>query len=128
MKLVLILLGMLLAQPVWAEWEKWRTVETATYFWNPARVRKTDEGRRVWTMTSYQKGMATHGSEMILYEFDCDGERERILAWFKYSGPNGTGTRYDIADFGPEVTRWKVIPPAATIEPLLNAVCKLPLE
>ena len=133
MKRLLILL-MLVSQPVWAGWVKLSEVgsgtETAyTSYFDPATVRKTPNGRRVWGLKSFaqpqQGSRGTYQSEKLLYEFDCNGERLRVLQWTEYSDPTGDGemrgTRND-----PE--QWIVVYPGSIGETRLKAACSVPLK
>ena len=136
MRLVLILLGMLLAQPVWAEWLRLGETSSDTgrekafaYYFDPATVRKTPNGRRAWAMWSYvqiQDGsFGKYQTSKILYEFDCADERSRILQLTFTSGPMGTGESvFSEAEPG----HWLIPTPRSINEGALKAVCKVRLK
>ena len=129
----LLILLMLVSQSAWAGWE---VVDSggseATFFtryWDPATVRKTADGRRAWVMNAYEQIQTQSGraylSQKILFEYDCRGERYRMLQWTEYSGPMGGGQ--DVAR-GDEPDRWKVVSPDSIGEAQLQAVCKVRLK
>jgi len=133
MRLVLITLGLLLAQPVWAGWVVMGVGgEGATdvvIFGDPATVRKTANGRRVWMMWSYDKPQpnsvgGTYQSTKNLEEFDCAGERFRTLQSILHSDKFGRGP---MVAFDNDLGPWIVVPPGSLAVDLLQAACKLPL-
>jgi hypothetical protein len=135
MRLVLILLGMLLAQPVWAEWLRLgETNGTSSeiafaYYFDPATVRKTPNGRRAWAMWSYEQiqdgSFGRHQTKKILYEFDCAEERLRVLQLSFTSGPMGIGESvFSEAEPAP----WIAPSPSTINEGTLKAVCKVRLK
>ena len=130
MKRLLILL-MLVSQPVWAGWVEWgRTEGGQTIFYDdPATLRKTANGRRIWMMVTYDspntQGGVTHRSGRWLYEFDCAGERARGLQQELFSGPILGGSSVFEAQ-GPG--NWEVPAPRTFAENHLKAVCRMPLK
>jgi len=126
----LLLLLMLVSQPVWAEWVAMGTTRGGTnYYWDPATVRKTAEGRRVWMIYSSEQPQTDLGtayrSSRWLEEFDCVGERTRALQWTTYSGPMLGGTSVNQwSGPGP----WQFIPPNSVGDHQLQYVCKAPLK
>jgi hypothetical protein len=134
MKRLLILL-MLVSQPAWAEWVRigsWdggKDGGKATFYIDPATVRKTANGRRAWSMRSHEQpfavGFTSHQSAKTLDEFDCAGERYRKLQSSWYSGPMGTGQSVWSSD---EPDRWTVVIPESIAEIQLQAACSVPLK
>jgi hypothetical protein len=133
MRLVLILLGMLLAQPALAAWASLGRSNQGqndfTQYIDPETIRKTANGRRAWTMTSYEQTQtspfAEYRSIKTLMEFDCTGERTRPLQVAFYSGPMGTGISV-LSDDDPG--RWSFESPGSVGETRLKVVCKRPLK
>jgi hypothetical protein len=135
MRLVLILLGLLLAKPVWAEWVRVGTggegAGASVIYVDPATVRKTPDGRRAWTMLSYDKpqpdrvGGGTFQSSKTLWEFDCAGERKRILQFTWHSGQMAAGQVVVAID---SLSNWTFVSPGSIDEVELQAVCSVPLK
>jgi hypothetical protein len=85
MRTVLILLGLLLAQPSWAAWVQVKTLNdgATTYYIDPALVRKTIDGRRTWLLISYSNepprvlrrlvGLSAHACGTACAVLTCPG-------------------------------------------------------
>ena len=131
MKRLLILL-MLVSQPAWAEWVEMGTTgkgaRARTHYMDPSTLRKTADGRRVWTMDSWEQSQTnssgTFQSVKILWEFDCAGDRFRLLQEVLYSGPEGGGKM--VAQFNP--SGWQFVIPDSFGENRFKAVCSMPLK
>jgi len=85
MKAGLLSLGLLLAQPVWAEWVRVAGTKKYTAYIDPLAVRKTANGRRAWLMDSFEqphtnKVNNVYQSLKRLHEYDCTGEQTENLA------------------------------------------------
>ena len=134
MRAVLILLGLLLAQPVWAGWVELGSANSQQYgrmtiYFDPATVRKTAEGRRVWFMHDLDRQRAlpsgtVYQSQRVLYEFDCTEERYRTLQETHYSAPMLTGLV--VGTWSGQPT-WKFIEPGTATKSLIEAACKASL-
>ena len=133
MKRLLILL-MLVSQPVWAEWVRLGQANTGapdsfTHYLDPATVRKTSNGRRAWTMTSFEKPQTFFGKTYLSMqqhlEFDCVGERVRSLQTALNASKTGDGKLVESSN---EPTSWNVSPPGSVYETQLKAVCRMPLK
>jgi hypothetical protein len=125
MKRLLILL-MLVSQPAWAEWVKLRTEGPNTYYWDPERVQKTDEGRMAWMLRSRKPEPELITSTLSLWEFDCLKWRGRLLAASHYGGPMVTGERISVNTLNPG--RFIAVFPGDDEEQLIKTVCKVPLK
>ena len=99
MRTVLILLGLLLAHPVWAvEWTRFYKNNEIAQYVDYESIRKTSNGRRMWILSDYKsaqtyylRGGFKYLSDARLDEFDCVGERRRLLSVYYYSGVMGNG-------------------------------------
>jgi hypothetical protein len=129
MRTVLILLGLLLSQPAWAEWvklsEEKATMDGVDYinYWDPATLRKTPNGRRAWTMANFDSApkSSTARSLRTLTEYDCTAERLRILQQTAYSGEMLTGeTVQSINNPNP----WSYVAPGTVGAMELSVFCK----
>jgi hypothetical protein len=79
-------------------------------------------------MVSYQRpqavGRSILQSMVALYEFDCAGERLRVLQGRSYSGPMGGGPESPAAF----PSDWGFAPPKSLAELKLKTVCRMPLK
>ena len=130
MKRLLILL-MLVSQPAWAEWVKLMESEggrTIRYI-DPATLRKTADGRRVWVMWTHDSPKThegtTHRSNRELIEIDCSGERERLLQVEFFSGLVLGGS--SVAKWN-GTSKWAVPAPNTWNDDRLKFVCRMPLR
>ena len=137
-RVIAAVLGMLLAQPVWAQWvevgTEWVELGTGdrgkiTFYIDQTTIRKSDGRRRAWTMHSFEQPptglLIVHQSTKTLDEFDCAGERSRNLQSLGYSGPMGTG---QVVWSNDDADRWTVVSPGSQRESLLRAACSMPLK
>ncbi len=130
MKQLLILL-MLVSQPAWADWvEMGQTLEGRDiYYVDPATLRKTADGRRLWTMATHDSPQTHQGvpyrSARELIEFDCAGERSRLLQQAFFSGPMLEGTSvYLWSGLGP----WQFVAPQSVGELRFKTACRMRLK
>jgi hypothetical protein len=52
-RVIVAVLGLLLAQPVWAQWVGIVSVNDSSLYHDPSTVRKTLTGRTIWELTDY---------------------------------------------------------------------------
>jgi hypothetical protein len=123
------MLGLMLAQPVLAEWIQTGQGSSATAYFDPATVRTTANGRRAWTMLSHRQpttiGRMIYQSIKEVREFDCDGERVRTLQITFFPDPMGEGISLDTED---NPSSWRFPSPNSIGATQLAAVCKAPLK
>ena len=139
-RLIAAVLGMLLAQPVWAQWVEvdtdWVDLGTGhrgkiTFYIDQITIRKSESGRQAWTMYSFEQPptgfflMLVFQSVKQLDEFDCAGERWKRLQSLGYSGPLGTG---QVVWSNDDADPWTVVSPWSQRESLLRAACSVPLK
>ena len=83
MRLVLCLLQALAAAPAWAGWVKVSDATDGTFrtYIDPATLRVSGDLRRIWILNN-EKVPKQNGefSSRNLQEYDCKGDRMRILA------------------------------------------------
>jgi hypothetical protein len=125
MRVVLTLLLLVAATPVWAEWVKFfPTNADAIYIWyfDPASVHKDGNLRQVWTMEDLpQSDRFGALSYRQLLQLDCEQKRRRLLKYYFLEGHMGTGKV--LVEIPVQVT-WKYIaPPDALHETLLKIAC-----
>ena len=78
-----------------ADWiQVGRSVE-ATISYDKETVRKSDAGVKLWVLTNFASMELLEGksyqSAKTHFEYDCIGERYRVVATIFYELPNGTG-------------------------------------
>ena len=91
-KAIVLSLMLLTMSPAWADWVNTDSTDDATYYMDPATVRKDGNLRSAWTLQDYKERQS--GGEMSArgrMEFDCKNKRFRVLSVISYSGPMGTG-------------------------------------
>ena len=91
-KAIVLALMLLTMSPAWADWVNTDSTDDATYYMDPATVRKDGNLRSAWTLQDYKERQI--GGEMSArgrMEFDCKNKRFRVLSVISYSGPMGTG-------------------------------------
>jgi hypothetical protein len=114
-KLCSILLGMMLTQPVWAEWTVTGTMSDKsigewTSYADLASISKTDNGRKMFVLWDYKlpqgdpKNKSQYKSEKALEEYDCSSKRLRSLTDTIYSGQMGSGK---VVDSNTNPSEWK---------------------
>ena len=127
----LLILLMMVSQPAWAEWDLLGQTpggKDITYI-DPATLRKTVDGRRVWTMSTHDspqthRGM-TYRSVRQLIEYDCAGERTRVLQQELFSGLMLEGASvYRSTGIG----AWEYPAPSTGNDQELKVVCRMPLK
>jgi hypothetical protein len=108
MRLIWVLLvGMLLAQPVWAEWTKIDFIDREadglfagnfTVYVNYASIRKSNNGqtRIMWFLWDYEYpqklwNKVDYKSTTFLDEYDCERKQYRDIGSFYYSERMGGG-------------------------------------
>ena len=132
MKRLLILL-MLVSQPAWAEWVIVGSApggsDAFTHYIDPATLRKTPNGRRVWTLNDYEQPQTdrsgSYRSTLLVNEFDCAGERSRFLQGSAFSGQMGAGS---VVGFDNSPGQWSIVAPGSIGDITLKAVCRMPLK
>jgi hypothetical protein len=139
-RVIVAVLGMLLAQPAWAQWVEvdtdWVELGTGdrgkiTFYIDQTTIRKSDSGRQAWTMHSFEQPPTgffltlMYQSVKQLDEFDCAGERSKNMQSLGYSGPMGTG---QVVWSNDDADRWTVVSPGSHRESLLRAACSVPLK
>ena len=128
-KLPTLFLGLLLAQPVWAEWTELGAPDGLTHYMDHETVRKTESGRRAWFLYNFKAARElqpkkTFLSSTVLMEFDCSGERYRGLQWTAYSGNMGQG---NVVSAGSDVSGWEVVTPNTIAVKQALAACAVSL-
>ena len=80
------------APPARAAWVKVGETDDSVYYFDPATILKMGQLRRVWTLSDLKNREADgQMSRRALDEFDCAGERYRIISMSGHSEPMAGG-------------------------------------
>ena len=121
MRLLICLILVLVTAPAWAAWEKAASSDKGIFYIDPATIRKNGDLREVWQMEDFKTKRPDGAmSARILREFDCKGERVRVLESSEHTGEKATGkTLKSKSDAG----KWGHIPPSTVIAVISKTVC-----
>jgi len=105
----------------WAEWLKIGNIDSATFYIDPATVRKDGNFRKVWEIidlkTRDKNGELSYRMRM---EYDCKEERARILSATSHSQAMASGKELtSVIGNG----QWNDLPPDSNSETTLKIVC-----
>ena len=91
MRVVLAVLLMLAAAPAWAEWVEFGSTAEGVQYVDPGTIRKDGGLRSVWALIDLiARGKIGELSRRAQWEFDCERQRFRLLAFSSHSGPMAT--------------------------------------
>ena len=122
-KKAVLLALMLVTGSAWAEWVNVGGSNMFNSYIDPATIRKDGNLRKVWSIQDlkqrYKNGeMSRRAKE----EYDCQGERSRLLSLSFHSEPMAGGTTLSSNNFeNPD--HWTQIPPDSAGEIILKIVC-----
>jgi hypothetical protein len=84
-------------------------------------IREAGSYRRAWVLMEPSIPFPSGArSSITLREFDCDGERERLLSFTAYAGPGGTGK---VLGSDSEGGDWDYINPGSIMGSVSDLVC-----
>ena len=123
--LVLLLFGLWLSSPARADWTKFDSVETGTYYLDMDTVKKSGYIRSFWSILDYRLPQKTsrgmhYQSTRTHMEIDCRQKTVHILSFSIHSGPMLTG---EVIDTQGVMRDWQSIPPDTPLEKLHRVVC-----
>lgn len=122
MRKVLCILLTLVAAPAWAEWVHLEANETGNFYIDPVTIRKDGNMRRVWGLLDLkQRGKDGEMSRRYLKEYDCKGDRDRLLSASMHSELMGGGT---VLLSWNGAYEWDHIPPGTVAATILKLACK----
>ncbi|MBK9520503.1 MAG: hypothetical protein IPO13_02585 [Rhodocyclaceae bacterium] len=121
MKKILLVYLLIASNLAFADWIKLSDNDDATVYIDLTTLRKDGNLRTVWQLHDEMKA-SNDGtlSSRILWEYDCNGERVRMLSASGYSGPKATGKK--LYTFY-KTTEWRDIAPETMGQNGLKAVC-----
>ncbi|WP_298924522.1 surface-adhesin E family protein [uncultured Ramlibacter sp.] len=107
-----------------AGWTRVGQDEGGSDYYDPSSVKQIKGIARLWEMSDMSKPLEAGGdafrSMKAQVEYDCSGERRRMLHMVLYRGQMGNGTSSSM----PAEQQWKPIVPGTTGARTLAAVCK----
>jgi hypothetical protein len=122
-KSFLLPLLLLATGSAWAGWERVGESDTGIFYVDRATIRKDGNLRRMWSVEDLkQRNESGAMSRRLRYEYDCKGERSRILALSTHTEPMADGKTLYITT-GDLNESWDEIPPGSAIEKLLATAC-----
>ena len=100
-----------------------RSVE-ATISYDKASIKKSTAGVKLWTLTNFASVEVMNGhsyrSAKGQFEFDCPGERYRVVATIYYEMSNGAGKVIESTSL---VEQWNPVAPKTMANILLDVAC-----
>ena len=120
----LLIAAMLLgAAPAWAEWVPHAHNERASFYYDPATIKRNGTLRRVWTLINQNEpDKAGAWSRRAFHEYDCKEDRSRFLSISTFSEKMANGKLIGQADYSDD--SWTYIAPGTIDDSLLKIVCK----
>jgi hypothetical protein len=88
-------------------------------------VRIVNSYRRAWVMLDYNKNETAMRSAKMLWEVDCAGERNRVIAYYAYSGQMGAGESVGSSDQSGE---WRYLAPGTSGDTVAKRICNAPVR
>ena len=122
---MLVLLGLLATGRAQADWTKFDSVETGTYYLDLDTVKKSGYIRSFWSILDYRLPQKTsrgmhYQSTRTHMEIDCRQKTVHILSFSMHAGPMLAG---EVIDTQGIMRDWQSIPPDTPLEKLHRAVC-----
>ncbi len=123
--LMLVLLGLLASGRAQADWTKFDSVETGTYYLDMDTVKKSGYIRSFWSILDYRlpqkssRGMHYQSTRTHM-EIDCRQKTVHILSFSMHAGPMLAG---EVIDTQGIMRDWQSIPPDTPLEKLHKVVC-----
>lgn len=107
-----------------AAWIEVNRDETTTDYLDPTTIRKAGNMVKMWSLTDYKTAQVADGKPYISSrqqnEYDCKGERVRILSLSAHSGNMAGGETVFV---GTDPSKWVPIAPGAIMETLWKIAC-----
>jgi hypothetical protein len=123
--LMLALLGLMASGRAQADWTKFDSVETGTYYLDMDTVKKSGYIRSFWSILDYRLPQKTsrglhYQSTRTHMEIDCRQKTVHILSFSMHAGPMLAG---EVIDTQGIMRDWQSIPPDTPLEKLHRVVC-----
>jgi hypothetical protein len=126
MKPYLLLIFMLIANPVWAEWTKASAGEGIDFYIDLDTIRVDGSKRKVWQLMNFSTPQNLNGFEFssirIRGEYDCKEDKSRVLAVTSFPKQFAGGIPIQTSE---EISNWKDLAPSSTGWDSLKMACKV---
>ena len=121
-KSFLLLATVLVTGSAWSEWVKvGESINGSSFYIDLETIRKDGNQRKVWSVRDFkQRDNNGQMSSRSRDEFDCKGERQRMLSLTTHDEPM---TRGKTLLSGQVNGDWADIPPGTVVETILKIVC-----
>ena len=109
-RLLLIALLSLSSGPAYGEWVLFSETQTGlTVYVDPDTIRREGDLVKMWQLLDYKTIQTVAGDSFLSSktqsEYDCAGERLRLLEFMNFSGNMGSG-RQDVVSIVPDEKTW----------------------
>ena len=123
--LMLLLLSLWISGTARADWTKFDSVDTGTYYLDLDTVKKSGYIRSFWSILDYRLPQKTsrgmhYQSTRTHMEIDCRQKTVHILSFSMHAGPMLGG---EVIDTQGIMRDWQSIPPDTPLEKLHRVVC-----
>jgi hypothetical protein len=126
-RLLLIALLSLSSGPAYAEWVLFSETQTGlTVYVDPDTIRREGDLVKMWQLLDYKTIQTVAGDSFLSSktqsEYDCAGERMRVLEFMNFSGNMGSGSDNVVSIVADEKT-WIPIVPESPGKRLWKVAC-----
>ncbi len=123
-KAILLLLLTMASQGAMAAWTEIGDNSDFTVYADFSTIRKFNNMARMWSMYDYKQAPASDGfayrSTKFQYEFDCQNNQARMLAFSLHSENMGEGA---VVYSDSKVGKWETVIPGSVNEARWKAIC-----
>ena len=124
MRVVLTLLLLIAVSPARADWVGVSETDTTVLYVDPSTIRKDGHLRKVWVLSNLkQRDTTGELSRRALDEYDCAGERRRLLSISTHAEPMAAGQILLYGNTSGVAGEWNYIPPGTSFYHVLKFVC-----
>jgi hypothetical protein len=106
-------------------WVPFSRPEHATFYYDPATIRKAGNKVKMWTLTDFKTALTGSGKAYMSgksqMEFDCKEEQSRLLYLSTHSGPMGGG---EVVSTFSDPGKWEPVGPGTIGEEEWKLACK----
>jgi len=122
---LIVVVMLMLSTSAWAEWTHVNDDDTFVLYADMATIRTAGNTVKMWTLVDFKTAKGSTGqaylSHKSQWEYDCAGERLRLLYISWHSGQMGQG---DTVDSDGDAGTWTPVPPDSNGEILWRIACK----
>lgn len=123
-KTILLLLLMMVSQGAMAAWTEIDDTSDFTVYADFSTIRKFNNKARMWSMYDYKQAPTSDGfvyrSTKFQYEFDCQNNQARMLAFSLHAENMGEGA---VLYSDSKVGKWETVIPGSVNEARWKGIC-----